>query len=232
MEASPLRRSFMICGVPRSGTTLLGNTLRATGLAGRPVEFFDPGKMKDFERTWKTTSIEDYVETMLARTASPNGVFGIKAHYNQLRLALGERDPRDLFPNLHFVYVTRRDRLRQAISWSRAGQTGKWSSKHAAKRGPPTFDFHELRFLVRQIEELEQLWEGFFAERGVSPLRLVYEDFSRALEATIVEVLTYVGIELPRGFQVPTAAVSSQTDRLSDEWVERYREFLAREADG
>ena len=221
----------MICGVPRSGTTLLCSVLRATGLAGRPVEYFDPGKMKDFARAWKTGSVEEFVETMLARTPTPNGVFGIKAHFGQMQHALGDRDPSEVFPHLRFVYVTRRDRVRQAVSWSRAAQTGEWSTRHEAKRGPAAFDVDDISFRLGRIEELEQLWERFFAEKDISPLRLVYEEFSSAPEETAVEVMEFVGIELPPGFAPPAPNVSPQTDDISEEWVKRFREIAAAEVD-
>jgi LPS sulfotransferase NodH len=71
--------------------------------------------------------------------STPNGVFGAKIHWNNLRWALAKFSemPRfagldrgailhTVFPNLRVVDVTRRDRVRQAVSWARMAQDGMW----------------------------------------------------------------------------------------------------------
>lgn len=35
-----IRRSYLICATPRSGTNLLCEVLRATGIAGQPDDYF------------------------------------------------------------------------------------------------------------------------------------------------------------------------------------------------
>jgi LPS sulfotransferase NodH len=35
------RRSYLVCATPRSGSTLLCETLEQTGIAGRPREYFE-----------------------------------------------------------------------------------------------------------------------------------------------------------------------------------------------
>ena len=34
-------RSYLVCATPRSGSTLVCKALRATGVAGRPEEYFE-----------------------------------------------------------------------------------------------------------------------------------------------------------------------------------------------
>ncbi|HMF66717.1 MAG TPA: Stf0 family sulfotransferase, partial [Phyllobacterium sp.] len=36
----PAARSYVICGTPRSGSTLLCDLLESTGIAGRPASYF------------------------------------------------------------------------------------------------------------------------------------------------------------------------------------------------
>ena len=35
------KRSYLVCATPRSGSTLVCKTLRETGVAGRPEEYFE-----------------------------------------------------------------------------------------------------------------------------------------------------------------------------------------------
>ena len=47
--------SYLVCASPRSGTELLCRGLAATGVAGRPQEYFlaeDPAKLPDW-RFWR-----------------------------------------------------------------------------------------------------------------------------------------------------------------------------------
>jgi LPS sulfotransferase NodH len=48
------------------------------------------------------------------------------------------------FPDLHVVHVTRRDRVRQAVSWARMAQDGVWvvsDDEPARPTQPPQCDF-------------------------------------------------------------------------------------------
>ena len=38
--------SYLVCSIPRSGSSLLCELLGGTGLAGAPAEFFHPDKMR------------------------------------------------------------------------------------------------------------------------------------------------------------------------------------------
>ena len=88
---------------------------------------------------WRTPSLPAYVARLSQERATPNGVFGAKLLYRQLLHLedLARQEPEltelplpeildRLFPNLHLVWVTREDKVRQAISWFKARQTGVW----------------------------------------------------------------------------------------------------------
>src|ERR1700759_375295 len=40
-EVRPPNRAYLVCATPRSGSTLLCELLRSTGVAGRPLEHFE-----------------------------------------------------------------------------------------------------------------------------------------------------------------------------------------------
>ena len=97
---------------------------------------------------WRTPTLPAYTARLGQVRATPNGVFGAKLLYRQLlhlesqarqqpelaELPLPEILYR-LFPNLHFVWVTREDKVRQAISWFKARQTGVWGrTRNRARR--------------------------------------------------------------------------------------------------
>ncbi len=60
---------------------------------------------------------------MTCRT-SPNGVFGLRIHAGHLGSL--EADPYDILQAPRYIWIQRRDRLRQAVSYTMAEQTGVW----------------------------------------------------------------------------------------------------------
>jgi len=216
------RVSYVVCSIPRSGSSLLCELLASTGLAGAPAEFFHPDKMVALKRRWDVAALEDYLRELLARKTGPNGVFGIKAHWGQYKPVLGDSDPRAAFPNAQLVFITRRDRLRQAVSWVRALQTLKWATQDNPRPRPELFDPDHITQQLVRIDNEEEVWESLFGRFGIEPQRVVYEDFVEAQEQTVREVLGALGVDAPADLHLPPPVLDRQADELSDEWVERY----------
>jgi LPS sulfotransferase NodH len=221
--APPPRVSFMVCAMPRSGSSLLCDVLAATELAGAPTEFFDPNQMHEFQRLWGATTFEQYVEALIAKKTSPNGVFGLKAHYHQFDNAFRDRDVDALLPNLRLVYIQRMDRVRQAVSFAIAMQTERWTSLHEPPPIPPVYDAAQIRELLEWIEREEVAWERYLARSRRPLLRLTYEGLVESVERTVMEVMRFLEIELPHGFELPAPTLGRQADAVNDEWAVRYR---------
>ena len=222
-ERTQARRSYLVCSLPRSGSSLLCELLGATGVAGAPAEFFHPDKMAALRERWGAATLDEYVRELLARKTSPNGVFGAKAHWGQYQPAFGEADPRALFPDVRLVFITRRDRLRQAISWVRALQTRKWADQDRPMvERPAVFDYEDITAKLMRIDREEDVWEGLFERYGIVPQRVVYEDFVEARDETVRAVLDGLGIDAPADLLLPPPVLGRQADELSDEWAQRY----------
>jgi trehalose 2-sulfotransferase len=217
------RVSYMICSTPRSGSSLLCELLFNTGLAGAPTEFFDDNQLRDFANVWGTSTLDGYLEALLDKKTSPNGVFGCKAHFPQLERVFGERDIPSLLPNLRCIYITRRDQVRQAVSYARATQTNQWASDHAVLNDNPVFDADQVTSLLRQIQAWERDWERFFEENALDPLRIEYEELVERPEAVVREVLAFLDVTVPEPFVLSPPTLEKQSDELSEEWVRRYR---------
>lgn len=250
MERPP---NYLILATPRSGSTLLGQGLQASGLAGDPKEFFGH-KMALWMERWGAPTLPAYAARLTQARATPNGVFGAKLLYRQLlhleRLA--RQDPAfaelpladilsRLFPNLHLVWVSREDKARQAISWFKARQTGVWGQAQgndavklgAAWRigdeplqpGELAFDYDGIAELVRQAELEDAAIGRFFAESGFAPFKVVYEAFTPRYEETVFELLRWMGVETPADLTLPNPRTVKLADDRTDEWVARFREL-------
>jgi LPS sulfotransferase NodH len=211
---------YLVCSSPRSGSTLLAQTLRAMG-AGNPGEFLNPALVDAPEqggpdRFMKPTPTA-YVER-LRREHTVNGVFGLKTHYADLVRYPEIRThlPR-LLPGARYISLTRRNVLRQALSAARAAQTRAWTSRQRDVLRPRFHYGAVLKHLLRTLREVE-LWERFYAAHGIRPLRVLYEDLDEDYHGTMRKVAEFLGVS----GAVPPPPLHKQADAITEEWVERF----------
>ena len=228
--------SYMICATPRSGSTLLCEALRNTGLAGYPDEYFGPMHVARWNEQWHTRSDREYLERALAQGTGDNGVWGVKVMrlywcnlMEQLARAVGSPGMTEsellhaCFPNLHYIWMTRRDKVRQAISWCKFVQGAAWYWEDEQPQELPGLEFRleVVREFITQTAIHETAWLEFFRELGVQPYTVVYEDLVGAYEETAKDILHYLGIAYPEPLVLEPRRMKRQADALSDEWVQR-----------
>ncbi len=136
------------------------------------------------------------------------------------------------FPNLHYIWITRRDTVRQAVSLYRALQTGVWLQR-IDEPSPPlqegTFDFETIQWLLHNVvRENDEGWRTFFDATGIEPYRVEYEDLAQRDEEVARDILCYLQIPLPANHTFAERILRKQADALSEEWVQRYHQ-LARQ---
>ncbi len=273
------RRSYLVCATPRSGSTLLCETLLATGVAGRPREYFEalketglPRRPREYfwglrspevirllpsdanighadERspTWEREDYRRHLDWALREGTTPNGVFGAKmmwAYFDDF-LELARGIPRlggmgdgsllnTAFPDLSYVFISRNDKVRQAVSLWRALQTWVWRKEAGAPGDEPApeqrsvYSFDAIDHLLGELRRHEDAWRGFFFRIGRRPLSIVYEDVVGDLKGSVERVLAAVGVEPPEGWSPPERSPSRQSDELSESWVQNYLEDVSR----
>ena len=236
------RRCYLICGVARSGSNLLSDGLRDTGRAGRPNQFFLPSAESQFRAAHslpEEIGFADYVRAMVEKTATSNEVFGFKLmawYLNDFVARLrgsaafggsGESDLEILcapFPRLRFLRITRRDKVRQAISKARAAQTGLWKVQGGkSETAAPEYDRALIEQCLAEAEAEEEIWRAFFARIERQPFRVEYEELCQNHSAVIGAALDFLEIKLPRRIRIGHPATVRQSDALTDEWEQRYR---------
>jgi sulfate adenylyltransferase subunit 2 len=238
------RRSYLVCATERSGSTLLCELLAATGVAGRPEEFFEfleatgrPRQPREYFEGVEDPALLDLLPPLLVplprppweqqlrdaleRGTTTNGIFGSKLMWAYL----GEfpDEPADVFPDVHWVHVSRNDKLAQAISLWRAIQTSQWRAEDRdASSGEPVYHQGAIAHLKRRLEEHDRSWDAWFAERGIEPHRVAYEDLSADAHAAVRGVLEHIGAATDA--TIPDPPLRRQADGRSKEWAERFLE--------
>ncbi|MGB8982766.1 MAG: Stf0 family sulfotransferase [Anaerolineales bacterium] len=237
--------SYVIFAVQRSGSFLLCEALKNTGLGGVPEEYFLPHEGWEngaWARQNGVTSRADFLRLVLEKGTSPNGVFGTKVMWNyfeemlrnlrelpEYRDLLGPQIMASLFPNLHYIWIVRRDKVRQAVSWARAGQTNvyarvKGASPVTATR-EPVFDFTFIDNLYNLVLEGEAGWQSFFEASDVQPFKVIYEELVEAYEPTALAILDYLKVPYPPDLVFGERRLLKQADALNDAWAEKYLEM-------
>lgn len=236
-------RSYIVCSSQRSGTHLLGDLLRHTELAGRPVEYF----MSSGDATWEGThgysSRASYLEWVRQQATTPNGVCGLVVmwvHFDRMLQLLRElpgcaRLPApqllgELFSPPKYIWLRRRDRVAQAVSWAMALQTGIWYVARDSATPPPppaaepVFDFDLVDDLYRRILEGETGWAAYFRHHGLRPLELIYEEAVADPAAALREALSFLEIAADFDLSTILPGTAKQANALSREWAAAFRE--------
>ena len=145
----------------------------------------------------------------------------------KLRLIHGD-DGSDLellrrtFPDLRYVFLTRRDKVRQAVSYYKAIKTGVWwlirpygdRNQEIPPPAPaPPVDFEQIHHWVTHLTFSEAEWHRHFERIGARPLKVAYEDFITSYESTVRAILRYLG--LPHTGEVTVAPPRLQSKPTS-----------------
>ncbi|MEP6895890.1 MAG: Stf0 family sulfotransferase, partial [Chloroflexota bacterium] len=218
--------SYTIWFSQRTGSTLLGAALESTGSAGKPREWFNckPDLLDDFHQT-NYADLQAYLWN-LGSTA--NGIFGMRhsfhePHFSQLLESLRKFPAcpstetnrtviwNHIFPNHRHIFMTRRNKIRLAVSWWRAIQSGEWHLSPNDQRKPVdlsnAYSYDAIQHLYNECSMREAGIQEFFTEGDIAPLTIVYEDFIQQYEQTIRTILDYLELDSKTVTMVPPALI-------------------------
>jgi len=228
-------KSYFICFTVRSGSSLLCQLLAETNLAGKPQEHFHHNVTPDNPAGDAIFDYAGYVQGLFDKWTTPNGVFGAKVGGGQWRDTIrrirtidGYQDKspydaiHDLFPNLHYIWLTRRNKIRQAVSHWMAIQSGRWGAFQSVSNPDPEYNFEAIDTLAQELLFREAVWADYFADNDIVPHVVVYEDYTQNTVETVRKVFDFLNIDLPDGFVIPEPKYQRLANSLSEDWVERY----------
>lgn len=162
--------------------------------------------------------------------STPSGMAGFRMFWNgwesflaQLADADESQAAQEILRGVPFVWLRRRDTLRQAISFWRATTPRDQFRlpKDSSLVNAPEFDAPAIRRFVELIETNDSHWARWFEGNGIAPLEIAYEDLDRHPARTVRQVLEHLRVNADVTLTQPT--VRRQADRLTEQYVERYR---------
>jgi LPS sulfotransferase NodH len=236
--------ALIICATPRSGTTLLCDLLAEAGVTGRPDSFYRRQSISDFAAELGVTDGPDFERRYLAAIAAEgrgdSDLFSMRVMWPSLhemteKLAtlypLETSDAGRIsaaFGTPLYLHIERKDKVAQAISRSKAEQSGLW---HRAADGgireqigpyqEPAYDANRLRASIAETTAHQAQWRQWFARQAITPMELTYEELSADPAAAVARLLT----ALDRDPEI-ASRIAPRTAKLADaqsrEWAVRF----------
>lgn len=229
--------SYTIWFTQRTGSSLLCKALQSTGVAGNPGESLNMNRIDELEK------LENPQDIIWERGMNGSRVYGVKLGHHQpyfdrlvnvLRKFPGgdycktEMDVyNNAFPNGKHIFMSRRNKVRLAVSWWKWIQTGE---VHRVKGDLPKNVDVSDKYLYNAVDTLvaccvmrEAAIQELFSQAGIIPMNIYYEDFIADYEGTVFSILNFLGIQYDDTVKVAEPYFDKLADAVSDEWVHRYR---------
>ena len=190
---------------------VVGALRKATGRnAWRNIEYFSAS-------SWR-----QYLDRAAAINTTPNGVFGIKMHFNQYDEHMLQRglDASHWGAPIKWVRITRDNEVRQAISLVRAEQSNQWNSNMSAMR-EPIYDEQAIVNALETISTANKNWDAYFAKLSISPLHVTYEQLTRDMDSTVRRIMSHINTPIDL---VPEPQTKRQSDGASAQWERQFLE--------
>jgi LPS sulfotransferase NodH len=228
----PPHPGYFLAGLPRTGAGIRDD--------------LQPTDGPDYSDLRTVASWAEHLERTVRLGTTSNGVFGAKLMWNQLPDLEQHALAVDRFAGLtgldllqevfrgeasvRFIWMRRRDKVRQAVSLWRALQTRTWRLEHPGEDADSQvlrYSFEGIEHLRRRLSTDDGAWGDFFHQHGIDALELIYEeDVEPDPARSVRRVGAVVETEVPASWR-PKAETVRQADELNAEWYDAYHRDAA-----
>jgi trehalose 2-sulfotransferase len=223
---------------------MLCDLLRRTALAGAPESLFRPADIARYADDWGVTASDQswrraYVDAARRHGNAGTSCFGMRIMWRDMPGFLARLAPlfvdshdeparlRSAFGVEHYVHLSRKDLVAEAVSLVIAQQSGLWhrnadgSERERTKpHEQPLYDRATIASELQMLHDEAVGWQSWFASNGISPLIVTYEELADSPSRQLARVLAHLGVASSVALQPGTAKLA---DDLNIEWSERFR---------
>lgn len=215
---------LIVAFIPRSGSNYLCDMLRRTGLAA-PLEYYYPYDFEARRLFWNNISDGDRIDSDLI--IDPDQWFNYVASRGAVKLTwhshIKMRKEASISLdglNIKYLYLRRHDKLRQAISWVKADQSGQWTSLDASKNNCH-YDYDQIKQRLIDIIDQEARWNRFF--ENVPHMDIFYEDIDYG---AISKIENWLGMQRLQDYWETNKKIMTQysimRDKETEQWVNQF----------
>jgi LPS sulfotransferase NodH len=239
--------SLIICTTPRSGSSFLCEGIELAKIMGNPGEWLHPIALGETRRALDigpAAPMDLVIRGTVERFTASNGVFALKLMWTQLvdvLAGLRNEDPSIVglsgvelisryFPDPHFVFLSRRELIAQAISYSRAFLSNRWLD-YGQKFESTTPSEHEFNFCLlndslRSLRRDNRNWQRFLAAGNRPVLETEYEQILQSYRGVLESIGAFMGINQELSIDPARNRYKKMRDATSDRWAKEYQQTL------
>ena len=231
-------KTILVAATHRSGSYLACDWLSSVGEFPFPEEYFnyDLKTAREELRLSESVPSNKVLKALIDCRGETHGIFTVKAMWpafstlfdelsetNSSKQSIGTAALQWL-KSPSILFVRRRDKSRQAVSFEIAKQTGIWRKLGGDKTRKSDLLYSYSRILAcwDQIHKDEASWLCFFKAYGLAYHEIWYEDLVAEPSKEIKQALGHIGLEAKMEMLTESRFVM-QSDTRNREWDERFK---------
>lgn len=233
-------KSILVAATHRSGSYLACDWLSQLGGLPFPEEYFnfDLLTARQEFRLSGQVPMGQVLETLISNRIEAYGVFTVKAMWPAFEslfaeLAIADGKAPEDFQEHAFkwlgkpivLFIRRRDKVRQAVSFEIAKQTGTWRKEKGGQANSQDLLYSYPRILDcwNQIHDDEASWLKFFKEKQLDYHEIWYEDLVASPNEQIRQALDFIGADVRSNDQIESR-FEKLSRGLNRDWAERFQQ--------
>lgn len=237
------KKIYLICTTPRSGSNLLSSLLESSGMMGQPSEYLNTtgtiprlAKKHNLVDHNSTISLRKYLDFVLDNRSSANNVCGIKIFFNQLERFLDFPEMKEILRQCHFIFLTRKDLVAQAVSMYIATKTNLWKSINEDNSSSSFVEYNGTKIskILEDLIKQNTKWFEFFGVNNLDYLEINYEEILDDSNKLCHDICSFCGVDVGNyEFLLESSRFKKQGDSLNERFVnifyENYKLNLAQQ---
>ena len=216
----------ILCFTNRCGSNLLGEHLRATGNFHGFYEHLNHDVVEELSYQRGSDTFPNYLKTLAAEKTNDCHSYGIKASWDQLLMLLKWNIPA-MFSGIRIIHIERRDVVAQAVSFSIAAQTKKWTSLMKGETTNISYDFDDILNRINGIGEGNRLIKTICSIYDHKRIMVDYDEISGDCIPTLSRIHTELKIPFTK-LNLPNARLEKQADKLNEEFCLKFKSDFKR----
>ncbi|WP_177175467.1 Stf0 family sulfotransferase [Cribrihabitans marinus] len=204
----------------------MADYMRRSGEFGRIGENLNDGAVRGIAKRHEKIDVLKFFSVLHNRFNKDAKIFGVKASSSQIAM-LHRYGAFGLFRGVRVVHIQRHDVIAQAVSFSIADQTKKWTSEHQGVGDDVQYDAADILGRMQSINAENGRITEICSILQIPKLDVAYEDLEQRPLLQIKRVFRHFGLD-PSGAKVSAPGIKKQSSDLNEKFCARFRAEMLR----
>lgn len=220
-----IKKKVLILSTPRSGSSMFCDVLANTSQIGECAEWFNERYIAAYGKMKNTSNVnfDEYLNFILEKTVGDSGVFAVNAHIEHMFFFLNKNFNLLTLGFTVVAYVSRKNKISQAVSLEKSNLTDSWSSEVEADADKLS-KINNLG-IVQSLQHIVE-WEQAYKEKlsHFVHAEFYYEDFCRLNDTNAFKkIFKLLDIDYQGKFETN---MKKQRDYSSKEAIASFSKYL------